>query len=253
MAPVIFGVDMYGYDIKKYLPEKWIDRTERSYEYILSNLSPKWYAPKGLGYGQNYFTQTALLLDRMQDAESLLNVLARFCFAPRHENPFRVPEGATTNGDGNVWRRWGDLGNLMQMNGTVYTLLIIPGVDDTNANCLKLMPRMPYNWSSVAIQDYPVMTFASGQKKLVHINMTNRTAKETNTLSMDLTSTEPIDNLKIRLGPIPKNTISTIVKVNGKIFKDSVIESGDSKWSWIEIPHNKQKQLILNLNYQIRE
>ena len=36
---------------------------------------PAWCTPAGLGYGQCYITESALLLDRMDDAEHMLDWL----------------------------------------------------------------------------------------------------------------------------------------------------------------------------------
>ncbi|MHB8339179.1 MAG: hypothetical protein ACYDEE_17320 [Ignavibacteriaceae bacterium] len=75
-----------------------------------------------MGYGQGYITEAALLLDRMHDASLMTDWMAKLCFAPRLQHPYRVPEGSIVEGDGSIWRRWGDLGNLYQLGEVVYTM-----------------------------------------------------------------------------------------------------------------------------------
>ena len=88
----------------------------------LTKNAPAYVASAGMGYGQGYITEAALLLDRMHDASLMTDWMAKLCFAPRLQHPYRVPEGSIVEGDGSIWRRWGDLGNLYQLGEVVYTM-----------------------------------------------------------------------------------------------------------------------------------
>ena len=115
-----------------------------------------------MGYGQGFVTQAALLLDRMQDATRMLDWAAREIYDPRFGS-FIVPEGCEIDPTGRFWYRMGDLGNGVQEAEIVKALRIMIGVDDTHPNRLRFFPRMPYGWSGMTAERYPVLVERGGR------------------------------------------------------------------------------------------
>lgn len=243
LAPILFGLDLYGYDPLGKLPEGWAERTRRSYEMILTKLKPAGCAPIGFGYGQGYFTESALLLDRTREAEDALNWVARLCFAPRQPNPFRVPEGAVVATDGSKWRRWGDLGNLYQMVEACYSLQVMIGIDDGMADALKIMPRTPASWNQAEVKGWPVRVQSGGKSVLAKLDYSQeRTGKG---LLLSLKSDQPIDHWSVRLGPLDMASSSEKAKltVDGKAVEVPVVQSGDGTWAWINLEGGREHKV----------
>jgi hypothetical protein len=235
LAPIVIGMDRWGYDVANHLGKDWAETTRRTYKMQLSKNRPAWCAPAGLGYGQCYITQAALLLDQMSDAEKMINWMAKICFAPRLPNPYRAPEGATVATDGSVWRRWGDLGNLYQMAEVVYTIHVMLGIDDIDADALKLMPRIPLGWTGVEVKGWPVRI--SSDQKSVQSNISYKMTRyeKANKIYLNLRADRVLDLCRVRLGPFAPNTDSVTVTINGKSTTDKPFMVGDSKWVWASI------------------
>jgi len=250
LAPILFAVDFYGPDACKHLPPDWLSRTKRSYEMALTNIRPAFCAPGGLGYGQDYFAQTALLLDRMDEASKWIDWLARFCFAPRHPHPYRVPEGLVVKSDGSAWRRWGDLGNLYQMNETIYTLLTIAGICDLNPDYVLIMPRLPGRWTQMHIENYPLRTTSRGQNTTLKMDMACRLSRDSRTIECTLRTDRPVDQWRIRLGPLPTRARDVASRCNGKDLEGLLVTSGDSKWFWLTISDFDQTELAIHTTWR---
>lgn len=233
LAPLLFAMDYRGLDPLAGLPDGWAERTRRTYRMQLTRNEPQWCAPAGLGYGQCYITQAALLLDEMADAEKMIEWLARFCFHPRHKHPFRVPEGVTMAGDGSVWRRWGDLGNLYQLAETVYVARLMAGVDDLNPAELRLMPRLPGRWATLEVKNQPVRTKSNGRSELIMLGARFHREPESGKITLQVETDKPVDRLAIRLGPFPAGARSVETRMNGNPVEASLFLSGDSKWAWV--------------------
>ncbi len=230
LSPLLFGLDYWGADAMSRMPEPWRDRTRRGYEAACEKLQPDWCAPAGFGYGQGYFTQAALGLDRMQDAAQLVKWLARFCFAPRQPHPYRVPEGITIASDHSQWRRWGDLGNLYQMNEASYTAVLMAGIDDIDPDRVLIMPRIPADWDGVAVQRFPVCTPSGGSPARVLLDMRLSRLPDGAGERLLLRTDRPVDAWDIRLGPIPPTATACRVTLRDAPV-DAVLEtSGDARW-----------------------
>jgi hypothetical protein len=235
LAPILFAADRWGYDCRDKLPEGWAERTERTYEMTLQNMNPEWCAPAGLGYGQNYFAQSALLFDRMADAEPMVKWLARFCYAPRHPNPFRAPEGATMANDGSVWRRWGDLGNLYQMVDTVVTIHTLAGVDDLDPEQLKIIPRIPPGWTALEAENWLVVLHWNGKPHTVNISYRLENGQDEMRFELDTDIAAPDQSIRLRLGPFAEDAKGLKASVNGAPVETDLFSSGDSQWCWIAL------------------
>lgn len=235
LAPLLFGCDYWGYDAALEMPASWRERTRRTYEMQLTHNEPRWCTPAGLGYGQCYITESALLLDRMNDAEHMLDWLARFCFSPRQTHPYRVPEGITMAADGSIWRRWGDLGNLYQLGETVYTIRILTGINDHNPNALRLMPRLPFGWTEIAVSDQPVRILSEGRSQIATIAYSLKSNPDHTDFEFTLESDRPLDTCRVRIGPFPREIVTVKVDFDGRSASQSPEEIGDARWAWISL------------------
>ncbi|MGI8905012.1 MAG: hypothetical protein ACR2IE_00785 [Candidatus Sumerlaeaceae bacterium] len=235
LAPVNIGADYYGYDVVEQLPPGWAQRTRNSYRMQLARNEPRWCAPAGLGYAQCAVAQTALLFDEMADAEKLVSWLARFCFHPRLKHPYRVPEGVTMASDGSVWRRWGDLGNLFQLTDTIYTMNTMAGIDDTDPDVLKLLPRLPRTWTGITIRDYPVQARSAG--KLQRIPFQARVSMNPDGTSATLVAKadSQLDNCLVRIGPFSSRADNLNATLDGIPVSIKGIRSGDSLWGELSV------------------
>jgi|GEM_PF-393477 len=235
LCPVVLGMDFWGFDAAHSLPRGWLERTQRTYEMQLAKNQPKWCAPAGMGYGQCYITEAALLLDRMDDARNLVEWMARFCFAPGLPHPYRAPEGATVASDKSVWRRWGDLGNLYQMAEVVYTTHVMIGIDDIDPARVKLMPRLPVGWTGLDVKQWPIRATCGGQSTLTCLSSELRRDEAGRRFDFSIRTDKAVDNLQIRLGPFPRQSTTIDATVNGKSVSASLEAIGDSKWAWVRV------------------
>jgi hypothetical protein len=173
------------------------------------------------------------LLDRMNDATHMAEWMARFCFAPRQPHPFRVPECVMMKSDGSMWARRGDLGNGFQMGEVLMTCHILLGIDDYDANTLKLMPRLPIGWTGVSVHKWPVRVSSSSRSEMAMLSMELTRDKGCNKCSFKISLDKPVDNVAIRVGPFPISTTQLTVRNNRENASATLFVSGDSKWAWL--------------------
>lgn len=247
LTPVIMGMDLWGYDVVNYLPKGWFDRTKRCYPMVLSHNKPRYCNSWALGYGQSLITEAALLFDEMKDASKMVDWIARYCFAPRQKNPYRVPESSVMDVNAAMWGRRGDLGNLFQLGEVVYTTHVIIGIDDLEEQKLKLMPRMPLGWNQIKISDWPVRVTSKGKSILSNMSYNLKMSKEKGQLEMDVQFDKPVDHLKIRLGPFPAHTEQVEISIDqAEKLTKNLQKQGDSKWCWIELKNCSRSNIKAN-------
>lgn len=239
-APLLFAADLYGYDAMRSMDAKWLKISQNTHRLQMSRKSPAGCSPTGFGYGQGYATESALLLDEMDDSALLLEWMAKLCYAPRQKHVFRVPEGATVKQDGSTWRRWGDLGNLFQMNEAVYTCQLLAGVDDTSPDVLKLMPRIPTGWRGAQVSDWPASVKSGGKIQMVNVSMTVKCDAD-GPSSLVLKASGPVDHVAARIGPYASAEAADRMtsKMQAKGWTVSPITSGHTKgqpalWLWLK-------------------
>ncbi len=233
LAPACIGMDYHGYNVMKKLPDDWVERTRNTFQMQLSRCRPAYAASAGMGYGQCYIAQTGLLLDEMEKADYIIEWMARLCFTPRLDHPYRVPEGATISEDGKTWRRWGDLGNLYQMVDVVHTLHLMIGIDDIDPDQLILMPRLTSQIDQVKVDSWPTRFKSKGNTVLEELDMTMEIDRNRHKILFSLVSGQTVDHARIRLGPIPAGSSDVQVWKNGKETAFEQIASGDSDWIWV--------------------
>jgi len=109
----------------------------------------------------------------------------------------------------------------------VFRLLI--GVDDNQPERLRIMPRLPYGWSEIAVSKYPAFVEHNGVRETAKLRYDLR--RTGRSLSLDISADRPLGSVSMRLGPFEKQPAATDVLINGKHPSDAAIEqSGDSWW-----------------------
>ncbi len=235
LAPVLFGLDYWGLDLRDRMPKGWIERCDRTWKMALAAMKPQWCAPKGFGYGQGYYTLSSLLLDQTADSDHIVDWTARMIFAPGQPHPFRVPEGVIIASDGSVWRRWGDLGNLYQMSCVLRAIQVMTGFDDLSPTELRLMPRIPVHWSGVSVEGQPVNALSEGRHQIVHLRLDYTRERSGRKFDVVLDPDRPLDRVRIRLGPAASG--ASKATLDGRPLPVETRNGGDARWVWLTLEH----------------
>jgi len=229
LAPAIIAADRTGYTLAA---GETLTITRQTYQRQIA-LPAGLSAGRVLGYGQAFVTQAALLLDDLGNAGKALDTLAQFVY-DADAGPYLVPEGVAVHPSGEYWYRTGDLGNAMQEAEVLKTLALVAGVDDLDGAQLRLIPRLPSQWSGVSVADYPVTV--RGQR----LTVTYTLKRESNGLSMDVTTSRQAPGMSVRLGPLPRGA-TPLVTVDGAAATYLLSESGGSAWVWLTNSEGHQR------------
>ena len=156
--------DLDGYDMASDKPQLY-EKLVRTFE---AQVDEGYYNPFSggqMGYGQGYLTVAAIMLDRYDEFTDCMDAIAGECYHAYDHN-YIVPEGVIHHGSGRYWFRQHDLGNGVQQAETVKCTRLLLGIDDVNyKRGVRLIPRLPLNWSSMDAKDFPVRT-KDGVKKI---------------------------------------------------------------------------------------
>lgn len=243
--PVLsYMMDVFGFDINDMLPE-WVELSKQTYSDDLIRIARQGYfGPAGIGYDHCIFTENSLLLDQMDHVDKLINNLSKICYAPRLPEPYLVPEGITVDVERKFIRRQGDLANNYQLAETLRTYLLVMGVSPVSRRILKIMPRLPKNWN-LNIEKLPVQNSDSN----IYLTV-NYPLGGVQTASFCLDSVSDIDLVKLRFGPFKTEANSGHVMLNGKMLSAQLIDSGDSKWIWLDLA--PETDVIYNMEAIVR-
>ncbi len=232
LGPLIFQADNEGFAPEDSYPE-WRTVNEAAYQRILDTYKPFGFYGQSMGYGQGFVTQSALLLDRMRDATTMLDWAAKEIYDPRLAQwgipSYIVPEGVRIDPTGQYWFRIGDLGNGVQEAEIVKTLRLVMGVDDTHPQRLQFFPRMPYDWKEIAVSKYPVVFETSGKLETADLQYTLKRVGDR--MGLRIVADKELGRVTVRLGPFAREAKAAPVLVNGKMPAGATMErSGDSWW-----------------------
>lgn len=221
LAPVFQAADLFGYLPDQHLfNRKWNEISLNTYmDRILSE--PRYLHGRAFGYGFGYIAQTALLLDRAKDADELIQ---RICDQVYFNGPFPwiVPEGVVVHPSGDYWFRSGDHGNLAQQVEIIKMIRIMIGLDDSDLNHLKVLPRIPGCIQGVEVSRFKVRD-ASGN--LVDVGYSLNSKNNMTKFSGDFRLYK--GNVTIRLGAV---TAGNAVSVN--VPDPKITDIGDG---WIQV------------------
>lgn len=241
MASLLLLPELMGYDPAQDSPgrcELWANTYRAQKEQFFSPM-----VGGSMGYGQGYTTQTALLLDEVEDYTPCLEWAARFSYH-HSEHPYIVPEGVTYHPSGRFWYRHTDLGNAVQQTEIVKCVRLVLGLDDLQPELgLRLVPRLADGWQGLEVQDYPVVGFCGGQQ--VRVPVTWRYRRQGDGYAATLTSGCPLRVHSVRIGPFPPDTDR--VWVSGAPGAISLQQRGSRRYAYVPVERD-----VLELRLEAR-
>ncbi len=227
LGPVFFPADYRGFAPEDSNPD-WRKENEATYQRLIDTYHPLGFYGQAMGYGQGFVTESALLLDRMQDVTPMLDWAAKQIYDPRFGS-FIVSEGVQLDPTGRFWYRAGDLGNGVQEAEIIKAFRIMVGVDDTQPNRVRVFPRMPYGWSEMEIKKYPVLSARDGESTTAFLHY--RLTRSSTGMNLTIGSDTALGPIPIRLGPFEKRPTASSIRINRHSPSGTTIEhSGDSWW-----------------------
>ncbi len=232
LGPIIAMPDGRGFDPAED-DTGWGSINEAAYRRLIDAYKPFGFYGTAMGYGQGFVTQSALLLDRMNDATTMLDWAARATYYPGYK-PYIVPEGCEVEPGGRFWFRTGDLGNGVQQAEIVKAIRIVLGIDDAHPKQLRLFPRMPHKWTTVHVEDYPVLVEIAGRPRTAHLRYT--LTRTEGGMILQVAADASLGTAQIRLGPFAKSPKASDVRLDGRQVKAVVERSGDSYWVRLAAP-----------------
>jgi hypothetical protein len=233
LGPLIFLADYKGFAPQDDDPA-WRAANEAAYQRLIDTYKPLGFYGWAMGYGQGFVTQAALLLDRMKDVTPMLEWAAKEIYDPRI-NSFVVPEGEQLDPTGKYWYSTGDLGNGVQEAEIVKTLRILVGVDDNEPQRVRIMPRMPFGWTEIGIEKYPVLFEREGTVRTALLNY--KLVRAQGRMNLEISANQDLGPVTMRLGPFEKQPQAADVEVNGRHPADAeAARSGDSWWVSFRAP-----------------
>jgi hypothetical protein len=102
------------------------------------------------------------------------------------------------------------------------------GIDDNDPEHLRIVPRYPEEWNFMSITGYPLLT----EEFRHHINYIYKRTNDDQTFEFKFEN--PVKSFSLRLGPIPQNVNVRSASINNDETVFEIVESGDSKWVWIQ-------------------
>ena len=222
--------DTLGYDTAD-MPPEWVRRSRAVYPADLAKTVDYGYygVRGGIGYDHSMLTQNALLLDQTADASELVNSLCRICYAPRLPEPYLVPEGMAIDAEKGIFRRQGDLGNLVQLAEAMKCFHIVAGVSPLWGEAIKIMPRLPKDWR-VSLKDFPLVNTAA------KVSMETAYPKgNTQIMTITVSGEFPSKPVSIRFGPFTPDCDTATVTLNGTDYTLPTRPCGDANWAWVEV------------------
>ncbi len=227
LGPLVFQADYNGF-APQAQDDNWRSANEAAYQRLIDSYSPFGFYGLTMGYGQGFVAQSALLLDRMHDATTMLDWTAKEIYDPR-VGCFIVSEGVQMDPTGQFWFRFGDLGNGVQEAEIVKLLRLVIGVDDTQPDRLQFYPRMPYGWNEIVVSKYPVLFQSSKTPETAFLNY--QLKRSGNGMNFEISADKAIGLVAMRLGPFENEPEISKIHINGQTPAGAVTEhSGDSWW-----------------------
>lgn len=147
-APAFVCADVLGYDLKRVSGELFTLMENTYHAQKEEYFHP--YSGRQMGYGQGYLTQTALLLDQVEDYTACLEGCGFLCYHA-HDYNYIVPEGVIMHPSGRYWFRNADLGNGVQQAEIIKCIRLMVGVDDFSREGLRFVTRMPSDFECIAV------------------------------------------------------------------------------------------------------
>lgn len=191
--------------------------------------------------GPNALIATAALCDRVGVLESLLEGHARDTDVVEDRGSEIAELSRWANGPPG----WAEDTNLVCAAGFLYPLRILAGIDDllTDASQLSLFPRLPWNWTGLRVNDWPVRYRAlDGRQRWTHL--TYRLQRSDRHCRMEIRTTGSVPGLNVRLGPFQPTQKDLTVTVNGKAVDAKPHVSGDAAWVTVQVDADSKEVVV---------
>ncbi|MBI5956856.1 MAG: hypothetical protein HY871_07620 [Chloroflexi bacterium] len=240
LGPINVFADVWGYEPSSVGPP-YREINANTYRRQLA-LPSGTNSARALGYGQGFITQAALLMDDMANATWALENLAKYSYYPRHR-PYVVPEGVAVHPSGAYWYRTGDLGNAVQEAEVLKAISLVAGVDLLGYPSVRLLPRLPLGWSQIRVEDFPLVggpqptllsyTLERQSPERLSMRVTLSPGSPRGLQPLGVSSSSPVANLDIRLGPLPAGAKDIVVTKDGVPAQFTYAQSGGWGWVWL--------------------
>jgi hypothetical protein len=238
LGPLVLLADYEGFAPEDDDPN-WRAFNAAAYQRLVDTYQPFGFYGQAFGYGQGLVGQSALLLDRMHDATTILDWAAKQIYNP-HYDSFIAPEAGDIDPTGRYWYRMSDLGNGVQEAEIVKMLRLVIGVDDTRPERVRFYPRMPYEWKEMSVAKYPVLFTRSGKTETAFLDY--KLQRVAGGMRLQISASNKLGPVIMRLGPFEQQPEISKIRINGKNLSDTMTEhSGDSWWVKFtaEVGHTK--------------
>lgn len=201
------------------------------------------------GYGQGFMTQAALAVDDVNTYSKLLEGVARLAYdgsvvkpLAYEMNPWLMHEcfsyenyeegtdhtfGVLSEGRPGIMNCPGDEGNLVQEAEIIKVFSLVAGLDDSKPDCLTIMPRIPWEWNVISVENLPFTT-ADGTKGVVSYRMKHDRSRRISCFT--LSSSIPLMNLDVRIGPFPPY-LENLSRDLRQLYE--VEQKENSAWIWL--------------------
>lgn len=173
------------------------------------------------GYGQNYFTQAALLQGDVNVYTKCLDGIARLaydgdivepltldlnpwvmheCFTyENYETGFDHTFGKNGVPEKCIMHNPGDEGNLVQSAETVKTMSLVAGIF-VKGNVLHVEPRLPWECTRAWVKDYPVVKDDGSVHRISYVFCLDRWK---NSYRLQVSGAADFEAVVFRIGPLP--------------------------------------------------
>jgi len=217
---------LQDYAARDEVDRRYLEITRNSYRALMKDRNYDFL--RFFGYGQGMMTQAALLLDEMEDATQLLNMMLTHCYLPRLEG-WTGPEGIIVHRSGKYYVPLnGYMGQDAHVADSTKALRLMFGIDDNDPNHLRLAPRYPASWTSMSIKDFPALTGLTRQR----IAYIYERSAAGHTFRFEFE--RPAPRFSVRLGPIPREKeLLSATNESNQVLPCEIVDSGDSRWVWL--------------------
>ena len=244
-----FTIYFQGLDPDR-LDQRMLDITRNTYAEQVA-LPTRLQPALAMGYGMGWLTKTAMILDEMDDAGVLLQNIARYVYDHNmdyvsdcgtvdwREHMWIVPEGVNILPNG-YWHRIGDLSNGANQGPSLHAIELAAGVDDTDPNHVRLMPRIPQPLTGIEVKDFPILVDTPKSegyllgRAMMSYNYNRSQGRFT------LTSDTPIPHLSIRFGPFDHNAAHRAMRhleqegVAVRLQQSGTYQKAPAYWVWAD-------------------
>ncbi|OHB43063.1 MAG: hypothetical protein A2Y13_00475 [Planctomycetes bacterium GWC2_45_44] len=209
-------------------------------------------AALGMGYGLGWQGMAALILDEMDDAGKILTNIARYSYdknmdyydAKRNIDwrqwLWLIPEGTNVLPDGR-WHRIGDLSNGANQGNVIHAIEICVGVDDTDTNELKIMPRVVQSIQDINVANYKAVIKKSGKFTVIRLSYTY----DRDRVEFKFRCSEEVPLMSVRLGPFSESRAHEIERIlqekhyhKIRLDQSGTFDGQPAWWIWLEKMEN---------------